>query len=84
MAIKKCKDCGKEVSSSARACPHCGKMYPAGGLTRGAKIFLFLIAVPLIIGKIAEGTSRSQTLGIGVPEVAVLLIVIVIFYFFKR
>lgn len=24
MAIKKCHDCGKELSTSAKACPHCG------------------------------------------------------------
>ena len=24
MALKKCKECGKEISDSAKACPHCG------------------------------------------------------------
>jgi len=25
MALKRCKECGKEMSTSAQACPHCGK-----------------------------------------------------------
>ncbi len=25
MAIKTCKECGKEISSSAKKCPNCGK-----------------------------------------------------------
>lgn len=25
MALIKCEECGKEISSTAKACPHCGK-----------------------------------------------------------
>ena len=28
MALAKCLECGKEVSRSAKACPHCGKPDP--------------------------------------------------------
>src|ERR1700722_1832695 len=28
MALIKCKDCKKEISSAAKACPHCGKPVP--------------------------------------------------------
>ena len=28
MALSKCLECGKEVSRSAVACPHCGKPEP--------------------------------------------------------
>ena len=28
MALAKCLECGKEVSRSAQACPHCGKLEP--------------------------------------------------------
>ena len=28
MALAKCLECGKEVSRSAQACPHCGKPEP--------------------------------------------------------
>ncbi len=33
MAMKTCKECGKEVSTSAKACPHCGKTNPSGRST---------------------------------------------------
>lgn len=32
MALKQCRECGQEVSSSAKKCPHCGVSNPAGGL----------------------------------------------------
>lgn len=28
MALIKCPECGKEISSEAKACPHCGKPIP--------------------------------------------------------
>ena len=28
MALAKCLECGKQVSRSAQACPHCGKPEP--------------------------------------------------------
>ena len=30
MGLKPCRECGKDVSSEARTCPHCGATYPAG------------------------------------------------------
>lgn len=47
MALKPCKECGKEISTEAKACPHCGKKNPtsAAGLSRGAIGFLVLIIV---------------------------------------
>lgn len=55
MALKNCKECGKEVSSSAAACPHCGapqKRKPHGCGT--------LIAV-IIGGAILAGVFRPDT-----------------------
>lgn len=31
MALKKCEECGKEMSDEARTCPHCGKTYTTSG-----------------------------------------------------
>jgi hypothetical protein len=45
MALKNCKECGKEVSSAAKVCPHCGKRYPTGGVTLPAKIALIIIGL---------------------------------------
>jgi hypothetical protein len=32
MALIYCKECGKEVSSTARRCPHCGYKVQTGGM----------------------------------------------------
>ena len=36
MALKSCRECGKEVSTEAKTCPHCGVANPAPGLRVGA------------------------------------------------
>ena len=39
MALKKCRECGQQVSSSASTCPHCGARqptFPWGALILGA------------------------------------------------
>lgn len=48
MALINCKDCGKEVSTEAKACPHCGAKPPKTPSKHG-----FPIAAILIIGIIA-------------------------------
>lgn len=38
MAMSRCRECGKEVSTEAQSCPHCGAMDPTGvGLKHSAK-----------------------------------------------
>lgn len=32
MALKKCKECGAEISAAAKACPKCGAPSPAQAL----------------------------------------------------
>jgi hypothetical protein len=70
MALKKCKECGKEVSTSAKTCPHCGVKDPGVGAKE--KLIGFIILL-LIIGGIgfyfsgdddansSESTSTAQT-----------------------
>lgn len=47
MALKKCKECGKEVSSKAKKCPNCGNKSPpenkALNFFIGLGIIIFLI-----------------------------------------
>lgn len=40
MSLKKCSECGNDVSSSAKKCPHCGKDLP--NLEETIKGFLYL------------------------------------------
>jgi hypothetical protein len=52
MALVKCKECGKEISSVATACPHCGK--PAAKQTtpaaKGCLTIIVVIAVLAWVG----------------------------------
>ncbi len=51
MALRPCKECGREVSSSALNCPYCGKKHPAFsffGWKFLATIFGFAAAVVVI------------------------------------
>jgi hypothetical protein len=59
MAIKKCKECGMGVSTSAKVCPHCGKKYPTGGFTWPAKIFLIFILL-VVIGQLFGHSDQSS------------------------
>ncbi len=43
MALKECKDCGKEVSTNAKTCPHCGA--PA----RASSVLIVLVKAILIV-----------------------------------
>ncbi len=72
MAIKKCKECRKEVSTSAKMCPHCGKKYPTGGLTWPAKIFLGLLVIiflPSILRNCGSTTPNSSTSSVSAPSI---------------
>jgi hypothetical protein len=55
MALKKCKECGAEVSSSAKKCPKCGKKLKGGIL---GKIIIVIIVLG-VIGGIASNMSGS-------------------------
>ena len=49
MAIRKCKECGKEVSSTAKTCPHCGISNPGVRLVDYIKGFFIGIIVLFFI-----------------------------------
>jgi len=54
MALTKCRECGKEISTEAKACPHCGAK--PGSST--AKIILVLVG-SVIIWSIYFGGSET-------------------------
>jgi len=59
MALKKCKECGKDVSSTAKLCPHCGKKNPSGGLSLPLKIVLVIIGI-IVVGWFYNEKDRSR------------------------
>lgn len=55
MSLTKCKECGKEISNKAEACPHCGaKPYKASGC------FVVVLAALAIFGTIGVMSSRNS------------------------
>ncbi len=57
MALKKCRECGKEVSSEAKSCPHCGVSTP---VTPSASGCMSTILVLVIVGILAGPVSRCS------------------------
>jgi hypothetical protein len=55
MAMKKCKECGEEISSSAKVCPKCGKKQKS----KFGLIVIILIVLAIIIG-ISAGSSDNS------------------------
>lgn len=56
MALEACRECGKQISTAAHACPNCGA--PAGSPVRTAATGTFFgiagcLAAPLILGLVA-------------------------------
>ena len=59
MALIKCRECGAQVSSEAKKCPHCGAV-PQKRMRLGTKILLGFGAI-LIIGTMAGHSSGGAT-----------------------
>ncbi len=59
MALQKCKECNKEVSSKAKNCPHCG-VPVAGGTWSVSKWLFFLIALSFVISFAFSSTPKSD------------------------
>lgn len=45
MALKKCKECGQEISSDAKICPNCGKMQ---GISTSVGCLIIIVVIILI------------------------------------
>ncbi len=66
MAMTKCRECGKEVSTQASKCPHCGVANPCRplGLSSGALgclAVLGVVAVVAVVGSIGGGSDSSSS-----------------------
>ena len=56
MALIRCKECGTEISSSAKNCPNCGKKIKHTGL------IIFLVLLVIILGIGAGATVDNNTI----------------------
>ena len=58
MAMKKCKDCGTEISQSAKVCPKCGK--DQRNFLQKHKILSFFLAI-LIVGVLCAAINGTES-----------------------
>ena len=61
MAMKKCKECGAEVSSSAKKCPQCGKKLKHTGLIIAIIIILLIVFIAAINSDNTNNNVTTQT-----------------------
>lgn len=59
MALKKCKECGKEISTKADLCPHCGAKQKRKSIGCGGAI-LILIIIGIIGSQISECQEKTE------------------------
>ena len=63
MALRKCSECGHEVSTGAKACPNCGAPPPHNfAMLAGNAIVLLFLAFVVISVISSDGTSSSNDL----------------------
>lgn len=61
MAIVNCKECGKEISSEAKVCPHCGfKKSQASGCFIAILIFLFVLIISSLGSKPKDNFESTR------------------------
>lgn len=71
MALKKCKECGKDVSSSAKTCPHCGIKNP--GVAAKTKVvgILTLLFMGWLVTQCSSGNdsnNKNSKISIAIPD----------------
>ncbi|MDZ7261509.1 MAG: zinc ribbon domain-containing protein [candidate division KSB1 bacterium] len=83
MSITTCRECNKEVSTDARACPHCGARYPARKEWKGSGIdwrsktsFYGYPVVHVAFGRDAQGKLRIAKGIIAIGQFAIGVITI--------
>jgi RNA polymerase subunit RPABC4/transcription elongation factor Spt4 len=61
MALKKCKECGKEISTEAKVCPNCGKKNPTGERVGCVAAVLILIAIAAVVSIFSNDEKSTPT-----------------------
>lgn len=58
MALTKCKECDKEVSTGAKSCPHCGIAHPG---VKHNKILNALVIIVIIVAAVSMCSTSKST-----------------------
>lgn len=62
--MKRCRECKKEVSTSAKTCPHCGISNPSGSMSNGLRIFLIVVGIVVglnLLGRLTGGLKPTSS-----------------------
>ena len=62
MALRPCKECGQQVSSDAKVCPHCGKKIEAG---HGCLLAILVLVGLFILYDSNKPSNNSQNSAVG-------------------
>ena len=69
MALVACKECKKEVASSAKKCPHCGVANPSMGV-KETLTGLVVLGVAVAVAMTMCSDKKSEPAGMAMPSVA--------------
>lgn len=64
MALGKCKECGKQVSTNAFKCPHCGARNPTATMKEMILGFLVLVVVGLMVAQCTGSDNTEQNVSV--------------------
>lgn len=59
MALRPCKECGQQISSDAKTCPHCGKKVPSSTAAIGCLIVIGLFVLLPVIGRLGSPSGST-------------------------
>src|SRR6266446_2966832 len=59
MALVKCRECGKEISSSAASCPNCGKRQTSLG-TKLVVVMTLVVAFIVMLGMCINSSTTNR------------------------
>ena len=62
MALTKCRECGQEISTDARVCPHCGKRITSA-MAMGCAIFFLVLFAALVAYVVSEKSGGQRKRG---------------------
>lgn len=68
MALIECRECGKQVSTDAKGCPHCGAPEPANkkGMSKLVKTFLWVLGIGVFGNVITPLLGKKDPVSVGV------------------
>lgn len=70
MALTKCKECGKEISTKAESCPNCGVVLKKKTGSLYYLVVVFLVVILLVsIGSLMNNDSTKPEAGFSMPSV---------------